>query len=551
MSDALPCEVTVTELPDGVHYRLPRRKAGQFTDRAKFHLFVSFLAVPFLSFWLWIVGSGIDWHDLFRPENGFLLIFLAAGVWMLFLPLCFAGRAVFLYAGHSEIELRCGILRRGERWGWLRWGWKRSIAGLCRFDVCDALMEKGMVRVYANPAAATESNMIVPVWDKDGDPGAKRNMLAPGYPRAWLLPLASDLARRCQLGVVEQGALLSQATPIAVAAEPLPNSAGFVDLLTQPAGSKTIVSQTPEAMTVIVPSKWSRRKNAVLVVAGDNLAVLEPKLFGAERHQWSRSQLADVRVGKIMDSEGPDTPVLHIQPYPGEGKRFRLPLEDEAEARWLATILRHALHMAEETPPSNAAPFLERPEQPAGSRIVQQMVADDVTLTVPPPGFGQTDVRNQLLCSLISFGVSALVAALLCLIFKDRAVWLLIAGIGGVLGIAFLVDAVSRARRQLVLTVAGDTLSVQQLSLYGVRHEQWPRWRLADVRVGDTLVGRIANAYLRQLAYDRAEPRYELQVHLRNGDIVRFLDGYGDAELQWLATVLRRALHVPEENSAA
>jgi hypothetical protein len=31
---------------------------------------------------------------------------------------------------------------------------------------------------------------------------------------------------------------------------------------------------------------------------------------------------------------------------------------------------------------------------------------------------------------------------------------------------------------------------------------------------------------------------------LRNGEIVRFLDGYGDAELQWLATVLRRTLRI-------
>jgi hypothetical protein len=90
------------------------------------------------------------------------------------------------------------------------------------------------------------------------------------------------------------------------------------------------------------------------------------------------------------------------------------------------------------------------------------------------------------------------------------------------------------------LIVAGDRLMVQQSSLYSARREHWPRLRLAEVRVGDTSDGRVGNA----------EPTYELQIHLRNGEIVRFLDGYGDAELQWLATVLRRALRLPQEVSA-
>ena len=38
-----------------------------------------------------------------------------------------------------------------------------------------------------------------------------------------------------------------------------------------------------------------------------------------------------------------------------------------------------------------------------------------------------------------------------------------------------------------------------------------------------------------------------LQVHLKSGKIVRVLVGYGDPELQWVATVLRRALRVPRD----
>jgi hypothetical protein len=542
MNDALPGEVIVTELPDGVRYRLPRRKGGRLALHFAAGLLGCLIAIPFLSFWLLIVGSSIDWKDILRDQNGLLLIFMAVGLWMFLMALWLGVRGLFLFAAHCEIELRGGVLHGIERLGWLRRSWRRPVAGLRRFDIRDAMLAKDPTRVYESAAAAVEHNTIVPVWDTDeSSEETKAKRLAPGYPRAWLLPLASDLARRCQLGAVEHAGM---STPIEVAEEPLPNSAGFVDLVEQPSESEIVVLQHPEEMTVTVP--W-RCRNVVLTVAGDELAVRRPKLFGAEQHHWSRRQLADIRVGRMIYSEGPDTFRLHIQPYPGEGKGFCLPLADEAEARWLATLLRAALRLQEVSRPDE---FLEREQQPADSRIVWQESAEGVTLTVPPAGFAHSDVRSRLLCSIISLAAAALFGAVLSFLFKVGVIGLLSAGVGGSLAIAFLVDAVSRSRRQAVLSVSGDRLLVQQSSLYGVRSEEWPRLRLADVRIGDTLEGKVANAYIRQSARDQAEATYELQIHLRNGEIVRFLDGYGDAELQWLATVLRRTLRLPQENSA-
>jgi hypothetical protein len=83
-----------------------------------------------------------------------------------------------------------------ERLGWLRWSWRRPVAGL-RLDVRDAMIEKGSIRVYESAAAAVELNMIVPIWATDNGGEEKRTQLAPGYPRGWLLALASDVARRC------------------------------------------------------------------------------------------------------------------------------------------------------------------------------------------------------------------------------------------------------------------------------------------------------------------------------------------------------------------
>jgi hypothetical protein len=330
-----------------------------------------------------------------------------------------------------------------------------------------------------------------------------------------------------------------------VSAEPLPNSAGFVEMHEQPGRSKIAILQAPDKLTVTIPPRWFGWGGVVFVVSAGVLAVVRTKLLGAERRQWSRRQLADIRVGCVHDSEGPDTPELHIQPQPGEGTRFRLALVDEAEARWLATLLRRAVGLPEDGSPGQAASLREPRERPPGARIVCQELPEGVTLTVPPAG---SDVKNRILCGLIAFGGAALFGALVRFVFEDTGLYYVFSGLGGLLGIAFLVDAVNRACRQVVFTVADDRLMVRQSGLYGVRREQWPRLRIADVRAGDVLDGRAISPHVRQLARDQSDATYELQIHLRNRETIRFLDGYGCAELQWLATVLRRALGVPEQS---
>jgi hypothetical protein len=307
------------------------------------------VGIPFLSFWLFALGIHVDWRALWRPENGLVLVFLALGSWMLLTVLWSGVRGLLQFAGHSEIELRGDVLRGIERMGWLQRSWRRPLAGLSRFDVRDAMLEQGAVRVYEYAAAAVESNMMVPIWETE--PSAREVMqtqLAPGYPRDWLLPLAHDLAQRCRLRAREHSFLSRTSVPIAVTEEPLPNSAGFVEQLAQPAQSRIVVLQTREELTITMPRGWLGQGGDVLVVAGDQLEVVSPTLFGHDRQQWSRRQLADIRVGCIHDSDGPDTPEVQIEPHPGEGKRVRLRFKDEAEARWLATLLRRVLRIPEQ-----------------------------------------------------------------------------------------------------------------------------------------------------------------------------------------------------------
>src|SRR5262245_9006591 len=132
MSDSLPAEIIVTELPDGVRYRLPRRKPRGIAVEAVTLLMGAVLGIGFMAFWLWAVGYHVPWHDPFRGPDGMLLLFLGFGVWMLGMILWGLGQRATRFIGHSEIELRGGTLRAFECWGPLRWGWRRSVSGLQR-----------------------------------------------------------------------------------------------------------------------------------------------------------------------------------------------------------------------------------------------------------------------------------------------------------------------------------------------------------------------------------------------------------------------------------
>ena len=526
MTISLPPNVAITELPDGARFRLPARPWGQPAWMGLGAVVGGSLGVVFISFWLWGVGSPLLLQG-WQPGDGMLLVFLLCGSMMLAMCLRLTVRGLSRMVGHNEIELHGDTLRGLDCWGPVRRGRARSVAGLVRFDVRDALPDERPGRVYEVPAAATEFNALTAVWDDD------ELTLARGYPRAWLVPLADELARRCRLATAEPA--------VEVTEEPLPNPAGFVDLPDQPEESRVFVDRTDGELILTLPREAFGRRHATLTVRGDRLRVDEDR-------EWSRRQLADVRVARLTDSESPDTFQVHIDPHPGEGKRVRLTPKSEAEARWLATTLRRALGMTDDGPPE----FLERPERPAGCPITEEPLAGGVRFVVPPAGFRHPDVRRYFLYALGYLAVGLGVGGFLAFMQEDAGngfgellsfVWLVPAVMGlGVFG--GVEEAVRRARRHATLSVVGDTLTLRQTNPYGTRGQEWPRRRIADVRLGDTLAGRAINPRTRRAVLDKADPTWELHIHLTGGELVRLFDGYGDAELQWLATALRRALGV-------
>ncbi|HTK74786.1 MAG TPA: hypothetical protein VL371_05965, partial [Gemmataceae bacterium] len=334
--------------------------------------------------------------------------------------------------------------------------------------------------------------------------------------------------------------------------------AGFVDLLEQPADSRVLVEEIGGGRMLTLPRKSFGRRGAVLTIQGDRLRV--QTRGGTADQEWARRQLSDIRVARMIDADGPDTFEVLIEPHPGEGARVRLPLGGEAEARWLATTLRRGLRMTDAAS-GEATPFLERVEQPAGSRIIQEPLSNGVNLIVPPAGYRHPSVRPYFVCGLGYLTIALAAGGVLCAL---PALGQLDDGLRGLLGVLWLLpvlfgigaaaaaeEVVRRARRHATLAVVGETLLIEQTNLYGTRQREWRRSRITDIRVGDNLEGRATGPRTRRAVLDRTDPTWELHIHLLGGEIVRLLDGYGDAELQWLATALRRTLLMPASEAPA
>jgi hypothetical protein len=461
MPDSIPPEITVTEEAGGICYRFSPRPLGasRWLGLAGVVLGLVLCAVP-----VWATGTVI--RIIVQQESaGSGLSWLLFTIFTLLLaPLGFkmAIIGLFILAGHSEIELRHGMLSARECCGPLRWVWQRSTADLRRFLVSESLGPeqgpdpRGMLAALLLNVLLSWSvglGVIVPQW-KPAVAGSRARplFLAPGYPRAWLLAVADDLARRCASSVEpapspeapapsEAICTPAPAFPISptIPAQPLTrldpvkapappripvveqnaDLSEFEEVDEQPTGSLIAVDTSAGNQTIIVPPLgWQANRGwlagaiimclfalvltptlfggfasalgmvgavlcvlaawaggiALLVVAfnrahrrvvfdvtGETLVIWQTGLFRVQPLRWSRQQLADVFVMHHVDSEGPDHWELQIHPQPGQGRRLRLlAYRDQAELRWLATVLRRTLRCPGTSPDSPPPGFVVR-----------------------------------------------------------------------------------------------------------------------------------------------------------------------------------------------
>ncbi len=416
MNAPLPPEVRVSEDFRRTRYRLPLRPLGAWHG-AGLALLLFGLALAALPFSVAAralsiaagpgPGDAGPWFLATVPS----LLALVIGA-----PLARIG--LLILAGHSEVELRDGTLRAVERCGPVRRSRSHDTAGLRRFFVSELLPQIPFLTEGGGPLSRL--CVITPEWQPAlGSPTTKPLWLAPGYPRPWLVVLADNLARRCAAPALPSAL---DPAPVDVSTDPAiriptphpeapiappavvqrsPALTEYEELYERPAGSKIILDESEDRLTLIVPPAFSQRnqnwygggiclclfalvltgnaitkdlavalwsalfavlawatgigvlavgfdrarRRVVFDILNDRLFVWQSGFLRVRRRQWRRSRLADVYVlHHHGHAESAEYAELRIEPHPGAGEAVELLAHrDEAELRWLATVLRRRL----------------------------------------------------------------------------------------------------------------------------------------------------------------------------------------------------------------
>jgi hypothetical protein len=184
MAHSLPPEVTVTEGPHGACFRFPIRPLGpaRSIGLVLLVLGLALCAAPLFPAWQFfraIVGqipiaAGFFW----LLGLIFTLVLVRVGLRPIKVGL-------LILAGHSEIELRRDTLSAIECCGPLGWTRQRSTTDLRRFFVSAGPTPLNLLLRWSS-----DLGVLTPEWKAAvGDHKAQPLLLAPGYPRSWLLAL--------------------------------------------------------------------------------------------------------------------------------------------------------------------------------------------------------------------------------------------------------------------------------------------------------------------------------------------------------------------------
>jgi hypothetical protein len=562
MNRALPSEIQVSELNGGVQYLLPRRSRGGSILGQMVGLSIGAVILGGCLFYLGALGPPVVVWVIILLGMAFLYFMLV----------------IHLFA-RSEIRLQEGYLHAIERIGPFRQARKRPLDCLRRLAVTDPPHAGAN---WHGGKAPDRAAVIVAQCE-----GASPLEIARSYPRHWLLALADDLARRCNLATAEKS---PEALPGPV--EVVLESADLTaDHFHQPLESKIVLQETAEGLTLTIPAigttgggkgllshslgrfafmtlfagfwVWlsiSERdmpwflaaiagffwviglihflmilnlvwRHAVVSVVGDQLTVTQSGPFATSVREWTLEQLAGIRPAPSNVLAG-DKQGTELQLHLKKGEKVSLFAgRDRAELQWLATVLRQALGLTRQS-------LRDRLEQPTGSVVQVDRDSGGVTLTIPAVGVWRV-IATWLVSRIFFYGVAALLALAgwdfwkgFPLLPRPWSTWILF-GLMILFGLISLVSAINAGCRRVVLAVAGDDLLILQTGLFGTRAWEWSSGQLADIGTPSPEPG--ANRPLRM----------RLEVHSNDGTMMSFLPGRDETELQWLATELRHALRLP------
>lgn len=212
------------------------------------------------------------------------------------------------------------------------------------------------------------------------------------------------------------------------------------------------------------------------------------------------------------------------------------PLADPNTGEPLPVVAVAPVPVVVEEPP---IPNRDVLDQPTASRIVLERHPDGVTVTVPPRGIWRATGGFVLIGVIFSLIGGGIVASIVVRLFGPNPRWVGAEPVGIIfllVGIGLLLTAVHLGRKRTVLAVVGDRLLTFETGPLGSRRREFARVELLDIACGPSNF-KVNNKPLPQLQIVRAADKVP----------VGMLTGYEEAELLWLATVLRQSMGIPSE----
>jgi hypothetical protein len=365
MARQLPPEIAVHELYDGVRFRLPRRPMGRWNLVGLVPLVLgAFVASwPALGILFFLsVGAG---------KNPDALPFIVLGPLAVFGPIClpvggfFAFTGLCLLVGHNEVVVRNGRLSVVERAGWLRWTYRRRLDQVRGFRVTGEHTTCGPT---AGPVTILARLTRLYVDCTRGKPLGVCWL----YPREWLLPLADELASRCQMEATYRG--LEPPAPVAVTEE-APSPAEVLERPKQPSNSDALVRQGRDELAIVLPPVGLRRGGGTFLlfftILWNSFVLLFTVFFLPAA---LRGEVVNEDTGKPASA----WVALVLVPFWLFGVGALLVLLQKGRRRAVLTVEAGELTIQEISPLSNRLHTWRRSEL-AGVRVVSELVVADET----------------------------------------------------------------------------------------------------------------------------------------------------------------------------
>lgn len=225
-------------------------------------------------------------------------------------------------------------------------------------------------------------------------------------------------------------------------------------------------------------------------------------------------------------------PMLLAMGYP---RQLLESLANDLARRTSEANLLTGNNAAPEVRVSDAAAIEEQDDllQPQGSKVTLEESPSATILTVPAAGLWRGSKGLFFFALLwLAFSSAMLVAMVLAEGSKGEPVpvagWLFLS-LFEAIGIAMLLAAVNMGKRQAMFAVTGTELKCAEVNLFGTKKHTWPIQSVTNIATGPSGM--------------KVNKRHVMQLQITSDAGMKgMLAGRDEAELRWMAAVLRRAL---------